>query len=140
MRIPVAHAHDFYLVGQAVFDIGLGVIEAANFHGHLQSRFVGAAVQFAGGFGAKAESHPQPLPRRPGPEPPLAQMGHSGQAWQGAEGGHAISFCGKGSRVTTVQSAGTPQNNRLAWTPMSYSLETTKRNLQVDQCNAISVH
>ena len=34
---------------------------------------------------SKAQSQSHPLPRRPGPKPPLARMGHTGQAWQGAE-------------------------------------------------------
>jgi hypothetical protein len=53
-----------------------GGVRAGGFHGSI------------GGFGAKAQSQPHPLPRGPGTQSPLARVGHTGQAWQGDEDGN----------------------------------------------------
>jgi hypothetical protein len=44
------------------------------------------------------------------------------------------------TRVTNTQPARTPLHIGSAWVPAGYSLEMTRKDLQVDQSSAISVH
>ena len=55
---------------------------------------------------------------------------HQSPSWR------AASFQRKEIRIFIDQPAGTPRNDRSAWTPVGYSLETTTKDLQVDHHKA----
>ena len=49
--------------------------------------FIARLAALAWPAASKTQGQSHPLPRRPGPQPPMARVGHSSWAWQGTEEG-----------------------------------------------------